>query len=489
MCPKLERTEYENAASQRSFFTALFLKVPMANEVDPYFGSDEFIIRCSSVESAKEYINEVFENASRSQKESIVKNVLSIDQRQINSVRRRLRKKRKKQNGGGTFDPRILDLIGMADIIHDFDDTRYVRERAVFPNEIDMVMLDKESCFVRKMAQVSFLTFGNEKVPNPAFGAVFLDRYDLKTDSYKTLNNTPWTRLGGICARQATETKLQLKNRREIVCADIMAPLSSGKRDKRVLKMEQVAMVIRVMNEKFGFSADFVVDNEGNPLHTLVISVMNLRQGFFEMYATQPKYSESKDLSEALLVILQQTQLPNWKIVTVDATVFDTAPNSRMFELCPDDKTGTILGLSPGISLQGLDVKYRANGMVQVAHVRIELFGRTLLMRGPECTQKFSKRNISRLIDLDDRSPINDERDEYLRSLGKDTLYALKRAGDWGQVEHCVKFDRVFFTSDKLAALYAHARGCRYVYMRFENLAENPLDALPSLCRFSFAVR
>lgn len=49
-------------------------------------------------------------------------------------------------------------------------------------------------------------------------------------------------------------------------------------------------------------------------------------------------------------------------------------------------------------------------------------------------------------------------------------LFALKRAGDWGQVEHCARYRKIFFTMDRLAALYAHMRGVPYVFIMVDEL-------------------
>jgi hypothetical protein len=42
----------------------------------------------------------------------------------------------------------------------------------------------------------------------------------------------------------------------------------------------------------------------------------------------------------------------------------------------------------------------------------------------------------------------------------------MKRAGDWGQVEHCARYNKVFVTHDALAALYAFYRGVHFVLVR-----------------------
>lgn len=47
---------------------------------------------------------------------------------------------------------------------------------------------------------------------------------------------------------------------------------------------------------------------------------------------------------------------------------------------------------------------------------------------------------------------------------------ALKRAGDWGQVEHCKRHNIVFVTADKLAALYAAYRDVPCMYLKYRGV-------------------
>ena len=61
--------------------------------------------------------------------------------------------------------------------------------------------------------------------------------------------------------------------------------------------------------------------------------------------------------------------------------------------------------------------------------------------------------------------------------------YSMKRAGDWGQVEHCVKYNKVFVTADKFAALYAYYRGVRFILMREANHRKSA--AYPKLLSFN----
>jgi hypothetical protein len=43
---------------------------------------------------------------------------------------------------------------------------------------------------------------------------------------------------------------------------------------------------------------------------------------------------------------------------------------------------------------------------------------------------------------------------------------AIKRCCDWGQVENCERYDKVFVTMDRLAAVYAYYRKVKYIFIR-----------------------
>lgn len=51
-------------------------------------------------------------------------------------------------------------------------------------------------------------------------------------------------------------------------------------------------------------------------------------------------------------------------------------------------------------------------------------------------------------------------------SVGCAGPLAMKRAGDWGQIEHCKRYGIVFVTADKLAALYAAYRDVPFLYLK-----------------------
>ena len=83
--------------------------------------------------------------------------------------------------------------------------------------------------------------------------------------------------------------------------------------------------------------------------------------------------------------------------------------------------------------------------------------------------------------------PVSKQLSNFMMSISKELLYALKRAGDWGQVENCKSYKKIFVTSDKLAALYAFHRGIRFIYLRRQFSGPSMIH-LKSLYRYSFVL-
>jgi hypothetical protein len=65
-----------------------------------------------------------------------------------------------------------------------------------------------------------------------------------------------------------------------------------------------------------------------------------------------------------------------------------------------------------------------------------------------------------------------------LLELSPDTMLAIKRGGDWGQVEHCAKYNKLFVTSDKMAALYAFYRNVKFMLVQYQENLNDDLYAM-----------
>jgi hypothetical protein len=81
--------------------------------------------------------------------------------------------------------------------------------------------------------------------------------------------------------------------------------------------------------------------------------------------------------------------------------------------------------------------------------------------------------------------------ENIVMALKPSTRYALKRAGDWGQVESCIGHNKIFVTSDLMAATYAISRGVQMLYNNitgghFTNRTINTREILTTILPVSF---
>jgi hypothetical protein len=183
-----------------------------------------------------------------------------------------------------------------------------------------------------------------------------------------------------------------------------------------------------------------------------------------------------------------------WTAETVDANLWDAGNNASPFPLNTTQTTGPIFptAIGPQIALHGI-----TNHGERKVHAVITEEGAAkpivLALTNNQTTREFSTNHLRDVIE-------NHERHEFALShglkwrryktpmestlfkLAPSTLFALKRAGDWGQVQYCARHGAVFWTADKMAALYAWVRGVRFVWARW-------LDFFPTVNQYSFVVR
>jgi hypothetical protein len=158
-----------------------------------------------------------------------------------------------------------------------------------------------------------------------------------------------------------------------------------------------------------------------------------------------------------------------WKAEVTDANMFDAATTSRTLDV-DESQTGSIFRACAGcvqITLQGIE---RKNGNQKYVHVTfndIDGTTNTEEFTSKESPRHFSLNVIRGLVGLKPHVfPRPLSKHHRLMQCSDQMKYAMKRAGDWGQVEHCLKYKKIFVTTDKFAALYAYYRGVRFIFMR-----------------------
>ena len=190
-------------------------------------------------------------------------------------------------------------------------------------------------------------------------------------------------------------------------------------------------------------------------------------------------------MKNAIDAVDAATTKTTWKTETTDANMFDAANNAVKlgFDGRPTGKVFRKSVCGYQIELTGLaqnnkcvDAIITDTGAPPVA----------LSLTKMDTTVHFSRNQIPYAIGHAKPTIIQNLMDQ-IYDFSDPLKYALKRAGDWGQVEHCVQYDNVFVTSDKLAALYAYYRGVRFILLKRDDTHFTPVvKTRVSFLRYSY---
>jgi hypothetical protein len=192
---------------------------------------------------------------------------------------------------------------------------------------------------------------------------------------------------------------------------------------------------------------------------------------------------------------------PNqWITKVSDANIFDPAEPSCC-ELEIDERpTGNIYAphLDFQISLHGAKKEApfkKAQPGQWTPHVNISIEENNpenqinLHIEEEDCRYYFCPKAINTFISVGNISqrPRSKKVANQLAQLRPETLYGLKRAGDWGQVEHARRYGKIFITSDRLAALYAYFRDVPCILIRHQTF--EPFNKHhPNISQYSFVL-
>ena len=482
---------------------------------------DSFVVDCQTLTGASEFIDWILSGVTTETAkdlESVVRVFFDIRTKDVRQIRGLVREhpavkkgKHRKQKGGFQYesDFRITSMLALADTHHDFRKVSlaFLDDKLAetpLPKGITLETLKKESSLVRKLASMrslilrpSLVANRGVKVANPLYGAKFLDVFDL--DKFIKKANEADRNVKGLYRAQMRHADGKYDS--DLVHVDITtvtdARESSSAAEKKLalIKLRQVASVIATMRRLYG-SKDYVVDaDSGWPMIKLLFAYKNIDEAFFLKFKTFPKAPSIALLSKAILALVEIRLVgdyePLGRLQQTDAAIFDPAINSERLEL-DSSATGRIYGEG------AFDFQVRLDGCRQTKEgtkvdIVISEQDRTieLSLTSKQCANYVSKNSItSYMLVGASRGNKADPIDAKLSTLSRETLFALKRAGDWGQVEHCKTYSKVFVTRDRLAALYAHYRDVKYVFLSFDDRTSSlPAPWLPLISRYSFVMK
>lgn len=439
-------------------------------ESDDFYEDTDVLLRCTSQREADNYIDTVLRIATTKEKEGIAKAFFQLSRAVLKEVRLR---------GGSKGDKHVYDMLAVADTYHDFG-TGAAIDIPFLPKEIQLTDIHNERQFVCKLSSLKHITF-EERISNPLFGANILRKFDITCKSLDDAFTKQQSFVNGILGNMHGNLVLPIDIWTEV---DYKTN-DTVRRRTQVIKLHQVAQLIGTMRRLFGKDLGVIIDSAGNSLTTMVVSLKYINNSLFRRFTTVPYAESVSDLSEKLKSLIDEQEHTEWNPAISDANLFDAADNAIPLPI-DDRPTGDVYAshLPYQVSLKGITTAGGRRAHLEIkdrnAHYEFSVTNK-------ETTSHFSTNYLKKIID--ETLHENDSKlKDIVSKLSKDTLYALKRAGDWGQVEHCAKYNKMFVTSDKMAAMYAWFRKVRTVFVSYEENLNGEMEGLPDFYRYTFAL-
>lgn len=217
----------------------------------------------------------------------------------------------------------------------------------------------------------------------------------------------------------------------DVVCKD------QGK--KKVVYVSQIADLCYCLKTRFGSSGTFVVDDSSNDALMLMTATRHMDAAFYQKFVIvmDPKVLPQK---------------PEWIVRLCDANLFDGGQHThpkvvvRSAETGPVPGTHVVLkGAFPPVHVHGTPVPSEFEiGKHNESEFAMELDGVESRHTGD-----YGQHETGVLC-----KSINDD-----IAAGKDITksLSLKRAGDWGQIQHCKRYGCVWVSIDTISCSYAAA--------------------------------
>lgn len=390
--------------------------------------------------------------------------------------------------GGSGMDPRVYKLLEMRDSLHDFP--RYAKKiaEAVGVEELPWVKRDGEWARMTLDSVASFKTFtdditsnaelyygsqpGSDSVTSPLYGMdwrplcfkhpaftgienyalTLQDQYPRHTRRaayYDTVPGAPAGALFETCEVHA-----------------LPAPETLDIDDPQVIEMTQICAACGVLCNRFSDTACFVLD--ANELvgrlftaYDLVADALAAKFRVIWIEYESVRAAEGRPIDPAnpideLIEVLSQVVPPDWTTVKCDASLLDGGGDSHFGKLVNSSPTGPVFGDDSVVRVtfggcSGQDkFEYIAASSLSDDRRGTEEYNvnktvQSGMWRGLQ--ERYSKRATTAILEVQNEP------------LGRIARYtALKRAGDWGQIEHCKKYGMVFVTTDKPAFHHAVMR-------------------------------
>ena len=434
------------------------------------------------LEGAEAFVKRCLDAATPEQKEKIYREYAGI---RAKLVRQKKKKPKKPVAKGGArtgttgTDAAFYDFMQLVDTCHDFADDeadlatiREVMASVRLPNKFDEKLLLNEKLLIEYLTSQKQFKFGEAIIQNPLYKADILQKTAIEP------NDT----LQDLCNRQQNIFKGKYGSDTSLIPVEIITTHPNPPTNQLL----QIAAVCRTIRDKFGNDCFFCLDCANDQI---ALAMTNIQDMSTKIYENMFHDISMQEISQGLKKAIERTVADGilvpivWKAEVTDANMFDTAATSRALE-SDESPTGNVFrgDRGPQIFLNGIERKNGNQKYVGVTFTDVDGVSVSSDFTSKESPRYFSLNVIRTYIGRPITTTKPSKHDQLMR-FSDQMKYAMKRAGDWGQVEHCVKYNKVFVTADKFAALYAYYRGIRFILMREAH--HNKSAAYPNLLSFN----
>lgn len=428
--------------------------------------------------------------------------------------------------------PKIVDFIAMLDTVHDFkynkDATgngkkkqellkdftitldKYITDNIhKIPINIDRELLYNETRLISELNNLEILNFiDSTSIANP-FKNFNIKNYDVLGTIAKNINRITYEDL--LVKQQNSTTINSTIHKKNYLSVDMWFMLSSPTNiSKKTYKLEhtQVIHLCRYINQWFsGYAIDniltFLVDGTSDQQVRLLFALSLLN------HELEDYFSNSNEIQTYLTPYNQNIQsVTKWHVPYTSANLFDGQGYENIKDIDvreigdiypPSFKTqihiDKLVTTPPeGLNKQQLE-QFQPYASVTIVDASINS---TLLtsfnLKYSDANDIFSSK---RIIETYLHYPITITKANKkmvatnVLSYPLETQFAIKRAGDWGQVINCYRYNKVFVTCDRYAAMYAYYLKvpCILIKQTLEIKKEKVsinADLYPDFAQFSF---
>jgi len=471
------------------------------DDIDPI--DYDSLLSIDSYEKAERYVRSSMTNATTLQIEGIIKAIYRVSGRDIAQISRERLSPPPVQKGGNRQDATFYKLMAFLDTIHDFaesdtDIEQFISEFGVeLPDELRPEVIHNEKAVVTILSNKKLLHFGSREVVNPLYDARILETFDIEAafnnDSEMTLENLFHMQHRSLIG------KLSSGVWQPLITMDVITTTSvipGREAPYQVLKLKQIAHLIGIMRMIYGPIREFQVDCTNQHLIMLICALDWVSQALLKHFITDPPFVNIADVKTKLKVLITEVDVAvSWTVRYSDANLFDAAINTTHRLAYDERPTGPVFAshIPYQITLRGIRQEPHNQTYVDATFTDVDKVSTDFAIRNKEASLTFSLNVLRFLTTTTTRLPSNSVAPglrDYVASRSKPLMYAIKRAGDWGQVEHCKKYNKVFVTCDKMAALYAWYRKVPFIFMRTQKHEGTMTErGVPDFFSYSFAMR